>query len=490
MDDDRRGLTPVPALERPARSLFGEILDWMLVPLFLLWPISVAITYVVAQSIAVAPYDRALANTVLALAQQVQDVNGRARLQLPDSAREMLRADETDSVFYLVLGSKGEYLGGDRELPLPSLEHPLPGIVQYRDDVMRGFAVRVAYTWVALPTSPGAQPALVQVAETLEKRSQLANEIIKGVILPQVVVLPLAVVLVWFGLSRGIAPLGKLQERLRARRPDDLSPIDEREVPQEIAPLVRAMNELLQRLSANVAAQKRFVADAAHQMKTPLAGIRTQAELALRNDSPEDMQASLRHLIAGAERATRLVNQLLALARAEDTGSPLDTSIRVDLQAIASEQTQNRVQEALAKGIDLGLEGSETPVEVSGNALLLAEMISNLIDNALRYAPSGAVTVRVTDDEKGPLLEVEDSGPGIPAEERELVFDRFYRILGSEAAGSGLGLAIVREIAQRHRAVLSISDNPRSTAPGMPGTRISVRFPPHSGGRAENAMTA
>jgi len=479
MDDDRKGLPPVPAIERPARSLFGEILDWMLVPLFLLWPISVAITYVVAQSIAVAPYDRGLANNVLALAQQIKDVNGRARLQLPVSAREMLRADETDSVFYLVLGSRGEYLGGDRELPLPSLERPLPGIVQYRDDVMRGFAVRVAYTWVALPTSPGAQPALVQVAETLEKRSQLANEIIKGVILPQFVVLPLAVVLVWFGLSRGIAPLGKLQERLRARRPDDLSAIDEREVPQEIAPLVRAMNELLQRLSANVAAQKRFVADAAHQMKTPLAGIRTQAELALRNASPEDMEASLRHLISGAERATRLVNQLLALARAEDTGSQVDTSVRVDLQAIASEQTQNWVHEAMERRIDLGLEGPEAPVEVVGNALLLAELINNLIDNALRYTPGGGtVTVRVTQDDHGATLDVEDSGPGIPAEERELVFDRFYRILGSNAEGSGLGLAIVREIAQRHGATLSVSDNPQSATPGMPGTRISVRFPP------------
>ncbi|WP_413816408.1 sensor histidine kinase N-terminal domain-containing protein [Pigmentiphaga sp.] len=450
----------------------------MLVPLFLLWPISVAITYVVAQSIAVAPYDRGLANNVLALAQQIKDVNGRARLQLPVSAREMLRADETDSVFYLVLGSRGEYLGGDRELPLPSLERPLPGIVQYRDDVMRGFAVRVAYTWVALPTSPtGAQPALVQVAETLEKRSQLANEIIKGVILPQFVVLPIAVVLVWFGLSRGIAPLGKLQERLRARRPDDLSPIDEREVPQEIAPLVGAMNDLLQRLSANVAAQKRFVADAAHQLKTPLAGIRTQAELALRNASPEDMEASLRHLIAGAERATRLVNQLLALARAEDTGSPVDTSTRVDLQEVASEQTQHWVHEAMERGIDLGLEGTEGPVPVVGDALLLAELLNNLIDNALRYTPrGGTVTVRVMAQDDGPALEIEDSGPGIPPEERELVFDRFYRILGSNAEGSGLGLAIVREIAQRHGAALTISDNPQSTAPDMPGTRVRVHF--------------
>ncbi|VCU69297.1 Sensor protein QseC [Pigmentiphaga humi] len=480
MDQDATGqLAPAPGIERPARSLFGEILDWMLVPLFLLWPISVAITYVVAQSISVAPYDRGLANSVLALSQQIKDVNGRARLQLPVPAREMLRADETDSVFYLVLGSRGEYLSGDRELPLPSLERPLPGIIQYRDDVMRGFAVRVAYTWVALPNTPSAQPALVQVAETLEKRAQLASEIVKGVILPQFVILPLAVVLVWFGLSRGIAPLGRLQQRLRARRPGDLSPIDEREVPQEIAPLVGAMNELLLQLSANVEAQKRFVADAAHQLKTPLAGIRTQAELALRNASPEDMEASLRHLTAGAERATRVVNQLLALARAEDTGSPVDISARVDLQAIASEQAQNWVHEAMERQIDLGFEGPEEPVAAIGNALLLAELINNLIDNALRYTPrGGTVTVRVAEEPEGARLDVEDSGPGIPPGEQELVFDRFYRILGSNAEGSGLGLAIVREIAQRHGATISVSDNPQGGLPGMPGTRISVAFPP------------
>ncbi len=481
MDNDQEALHPLPAtpaFEKPARSLFGEILDWMLAPLFLLWPISVAITYMVAQSIAVVPYDRGLSNSVLVLAQQVKDVNGRARLQLPLSARDMLRADETDSVFYLVLGSHGEYLGGDKELPRPSMEQPLPGIVQYRDDIMRGFGVRIAYTWVSLPTIRGGQPALVQVAETLEKRSQLANEIIKGVVLPQFVVLPLAVLLVWFGLSRGIAPLNKLQARLRARRPDDLSPINEREAPQEIAPLVAGMNDLLLRLSANIEAQKRFVADAAHQLKTPLAGIRTQAELALRNASPEDMEASLRHLISGAERATRLVNQLLALAHAEDASNASRRSDAVDLQAIASEQTQNWVHEAMARQIDLGLEGDDSPLLIKGNALLLAELLNNLIDNALRYTPSGGtVTVRVRQEADGALLEVEDNGRGIPEDERGLVFDRFYRVLGTSTDGSGLGLSIVREIAQQHGALISISDNAAHQISDAPGTRITVRFP-------------
>jgi two-component system sensor histidine kinase TctE len=237
------------------------------------------------------------------------------------------------------------------------------------------------------------------------------------------------------------------------------------------------MNDLLQRLSSNVEAQKRFVADAAHQMKTPLAGIRTQAELALRNASPEDMEASLRQLISGAERATRLVNQLLALARAEDPRNPSNLHSDIDLQAIAQEQTQNWVHEAMSRDIDLGLEGEDDPVMIRGNALLLAELLNNLIDNALRYTPrGGTVTVRVRVTATQAILEVEDSGPGIPEAERELVFDRFYRVLGTATDGSGLGLAIVREIAQQHGAAITVTGNSQPGLGDSPGTRIATAF--------------
>ncbi len=209
------------------RSLFGEILDWMLAPLLLLWPMSIAVTYLVAKSIANGPFDRALETDAYVLARQIQPVNGVAELRLPDATRDFLRADNVDSVFFQVLGTRGELVGGDRDMPLPhDDDRPQPGIVEFRDDVLRGNDIRVAYTTVELPQTPGAQPVLVQVAETLDKRSQLANDIIKGVILPQFVILPLAIVLVWFGLSRGLAPLHALQSNIRARRPDDLSPLE------------------------------------------------------------------------------------------------------------------------------------------------------------------------------------------------------------------------------------------------------------------------
>jgi len=308
----------------------------------------------------------------------------------------------------------------------------------------------------------------------MEKRTELTNDIIKGVIIPQFIVLPIAVLLVWFGLSRGIAPLNALQQRLRARRPDDLSPIDEGATPSEIVPLVGAMNELLDRLSANVQAQRRFVADAAHQLKTPLAGLRTQAELALRDASPDEMQASLRQLIMGSERATRLVNQLLLLARAENPQSV--ELVPADLNAIAHEQTLHWVHQALALNTDLGFEGTDAPLVIAGNDILLAELLNNLVDNALRYTPSGGhITVRVRRTARHAVLEVEDSGPGIPPEERERVFDRFYRVLGTRSAGSGLGLAIVREISQKHHAQVQILEGTAHS--DLPGACIRVLFP-------------
>lgn len=463
-----------PTFAPPRRSLLGEILDWMLAPLFLLWPMSVAITYVVAQNIADVPYDRALASHLRILASQIHVVDGRAMLEMTEPVRRVLRTGETDNVFWLVLDGHGRYLGGDRELPVPKgVDVTAPGATRYEDAMLRGFSIRLAYTRVAAGP-PGAAPAIAIVAETAERRSQLANDIIKGVIIPQFVVLPIAVLLVWFGLSRGVAPLRALQQRLRARRPDDLSPIDERAAPAEIAPLVLAINELLERLSATVHTQRRFVADAAHQLKTPLAGLRTQAELALRDASPDEMQASLRQLVAGSERATRLVNQLLLLARAENPATVGMTPL--DLNQLAREQTTQWAPQALSMGTDLGFEEAHRPVTIAGNAILLAELLNNLIDNALRYTPRGGrVTVRVSGQPDAALLEVEDSGPGIPAQERERVFDRFYRVLGAQAEGSGLGLAIVREIAQKHGALVTLADNP---SPGYPlqGLKITVRF--------------
>ena len=469
-------------------SLFGEILDWMLAPLLLLWPMSIAITYLVAKSIANQPFDHALEDSVTVLAQQVKEIGGKVTARLPGSARDILRADDVDSIYFQISGPRGEVVDGDRDLPLPAPEEAeRSGRVHFRNESLHGTPVRVAYAWVnlqpVLEASAGgvAEPrlALVQVAETLDKRAQLANEIIKGVILPQFIILPVILALVWFALSRGLSPLAQLQERIRARPPDDLSPIDSRQVPEEISPLVGSLNDMLARLAHTIDAQKRFIADAAHQMKTPLAGMRMQSELALRQVDPDEIHRSLEQLAKSSESATRLVNQLLALARAENQPHAGLGFAQLDLAALAREVVLDWVPASFTHEIDLGYEAPETPVDIAGNALMLRELLSNLIDNALRYTPGGgSVTVRVRVSARQALLEVEDTGPGIAPGERPRVFERFYRILGSNAPGSGLGLAIVREIAQQHEADIEIFNNPRSTHKKFPGSLFRLTFPP------------
>ncbi len=483
------------------RTLFGEILDWLLVPLMLLWPVSVVLTYVSAKALSNPPYDRALAESAQVLAEQLKFRGGRITVDLPLPAREILRADEIDTVYFQVLGRRGEFLAGDQELPLPDEDEPaVPGQVQYRDGVVHGFEVRIAYVYARPAGMPvGGKPddktgraglPLVQVAETLNKRAQLANDIVKGVILPQFIILPLAVTLVWFGLVRGLAPLGHLSERIRRRKPGDLSPIDHGSVPDEVAPLIRSINELMRELDSSLKGQQRFIANAAHQLRTPLAGLKTQTELALRqtgsDGDPRELRASLAQMALSTERAARMVNQLLVLTRAE-RGAPGDaesharpTFRAVQLDRLVRDRVRDWVPAALAKHIDLGFddEPDDAPV-VEGDAVLLAELVGNLIDNAIRYTPEGGVIdvrVKTGAPGTGAVLEIEDSGPGIPEHERDLVFERFYRVLGSDPEGrnldgSGLGLAIVREIALRHQARVAIGER----AGG--GAIFTVTFP-------------
>ncbi len=466
--------------QREQRSLFGELLDWMLTPLLLLWPLSLALTWFVAQGIAAKPFDRALEFNLQVLTRLVVLEGDRIVFKLDAQARDLLRADTGDLVYYQVMGPRGELISGDVDIPQPGEEEvPEPGRVMLRDDGVRGDEVRVAYTW--LSRSGSERLVLLQLAETKGKRSTLATEIIKGVMVPQFVILPLAVLLVWLALVRGIRPLNELEQRIRARKPDDLSPIEESFVPQEVAPLVSSINDLLTRLKASLTTQKRFLADAAHQLKTPLAGLRMQAELAQREADPMEIRGSLRQIARASTRATHTVNQLLALARAETTGRSLPNE-RIELSRLVRVVVQASVPRALEHGIDLGFEGPEETPEnclIDGNPTLLQEMVRNLLDNAINYSGrGGVVTVRVLLDRFSgvQILQVEDNGPGIPENERELVLQPFYRALGTNVDGSGLGLAIVQEIAQQHGAVIVMEDAHTERSPR--GLRVSLRFAP------------
>ena len=480
----------VKIFQREQRSLFGEILDWMLTPLLLLWPISLALTWLVAQGIANKPFDRALEYNAQALAQLVTVHRGQAQFNLPQPASELLRADDSDSVYYQVIGPHGEFLAGERALPPPPEGvQPVTGEVHLRDAELRGIAIRMASIWVRIP-GRDAPHALVQVAETREKRSVLATEIIKGVMLPQFLILPLAVLLVWLALARGIKPLHQLEARIRARSPNDLSPLDHHTVPLEVVPLVASVNDLLVRLNDSMSTQKRFLADAAHQLKTPLAGLRMQADLAQREgNSTQELKRSLEQIGHASIRATHTVNQLLALARAEASGTQ-KALLPCDMASLTIDVVLDLVPMALDRHIDLGYEGAqpgEPGVWVDGNPTLLAELVRNLVNNAMNYTPSssaqpGVVTARVLADPFGRVLlvQVEDSGPGVALAERELIFRPFYRTLGTGADGSGLGLPIVMEIARQHGAEVTVDDAHLGQTP--PGACFTVRLPSRADG--------
>ena len=473
-------------------SLFGEILDWMLAPLLLLWPMSVALTWIVAQGIANRPYDHELgsltqevAAQAAALASPDEAARERARAEMALAVQRLLGSDDETRVYYQVLGERGELVAGDADLPVPLEPAAAPVQVRWRNDTMRDEPVRVAYLWPRAADGVESGP-LVQIAETLDKRSRLATEIIKGVILPQFVILPLAVLLVWLALARGIRPLAELQQRIRRRESTDLSPLQERGLPEELAPLVRAINELLHRLDQSISAQRHFLADAAHQLKTPLAGLRTQAELAERaidggQGDAQSLKHALQQIALGSQRAAHMVNQLLAMARAEDREQALQRQ-RVDLAALVRETVRDFVPKAMDKRIDLGYEGPDEG-EVSplqAQPVLLRELVRNLVDNALQYTPAGGtVTARIVADPFGQVsvLQVEDSGPGVPAAERENIFRPFYRALGTQVDGTGLGLAIVQEIAQQHGAEVTVADAHPRTGGGSVGALFTVRFP-------------
>jgi two-component system sensor histidine kinase TctE len=375
------------------------------------------------------------------------------------------------------------FIAGDRDLPVPEGSLPEPGEITYRNDQMMDEPVRVAALVLSIPGAPEQQGVLLQYAETLGKRSRLTTEIIKGVILPQFVILPLAVLLVWLALAKGIKPLNELQQRIRRRESGDLSPIDSREAPEEVAPLVASINDLLQRLDQSLSVQKHFLADAAHQLKTPLAGLRMQAELAVREidagqRDPQALKAALHQISLSSQRAAHSVNQLLAMARAEDQQQALRTQ-EVDLAEVVQEAMRDLFTKAQDKGIDIGYEGADpgSATVLEGQPVLLGELVRNLLDNALQYTPGGGtVTARVLPDPFGQVLvlQVEDSGPGIPDYASTRVFERFYSLPRPDSGkkSTGLGLCFVKEVAQLHGGSVELTNRE-----GVAGAKAMLILP-------------
>jgi two-component system, OmpR family, sensor kinase len=324
--------------------------------------------------------------------------------------------------------------------------------------------------WRVFSTLSAGQ--VVQVAQPMSVRRELAASMALRTVLPLLAALPFLALLIWYIIARGLRPLGRLAAAVGRRSPTALEPLFESNVPREVQPLVSALNGLLGRLGSALDSQRALIADAAHELRTPLTAVHLQAQLAERAQTDTERTATLRELKGGIDRATRLVEQLLTLAR-EEPGVTDDTQTQVDLAALARKVVGDLTPLAMAKRIDLGLNDAAA-VEVRGDAAALATLLSNLVDNAVRYTPDGGrIDVAVESGNGQASLCVRDTGPGISAAERMRVFDRFYR--GSAAngqRGSGLGLSIVKRIADRHGAEIDLG-------PGIDGRglAVSVRFP-------------
>ena len=460
-------------------SLRQRLTYWLLGPLLLLVAAGTFVSYHIALNAANKAYDAALLDPVLAIASHLRRSGNDVELDLPSIAIEALRIDTEDRVYYAVLGAGGERLvAGTARLPAPP-EKLHPGEHTFFDATLEGERVRVAARAVQVENDV---TAVVEVAETLIKRDKLVLELLVASAVPQVLIAFAAVALLWLGIGQGLRPLARLRGEIAARSPKDLRPVSEQDKPEEVRSLVGALNQLLSRLNAAIASQQRFIANAAHQLRTPLAGLKTHAELARREPSTSELRSLLDMIAGETQRTSHLVNQLLTLARAEPGEAP--SGQPVNLHEIVARDVRDWVQRAVGKNIDLGFELEDA--WTLGEPLLLRELAANLLDNALAYTQAGgSVTLRTGVRDGESMLEVEDNGPGIPESERQKVFERFYRVAATGGEGCGLGLSIVSEIAGRHNARVDLAK-----PPGGQGTLIRVVFPRLAAQAAQPAVSS
>jgi two-component system sensor histidine kinase TctE len=443
----------------PARSLRAHLLRMLLPPIAVLLAAGALVAYFPSREPTTEAYDQALIDIGIALGAYIRASPSEYRLELPAAVEQVLRTDRHDTIFYRVESPGGGHIAGDPKLPAPA------GEAFAHDALFNGQKVRV----VSVETPCGGASCTVFVAETTNKRARAAREFLLTSMLPSLLIAFATLLIVWFGVKRGLAPLARLSEELKARSPRDLRPIDAAAAPEETRPLVSAMNGLLQEVANAAQNQQRFLANAAHQLRTPLAGLQAHTELALAQALPESCRAHLEQVHQATIRTARLANQLLALARAEPGGR--GGASELNLRSLIEGEADAWVHQALARDVDLGFELEAA--QVKGDALLLREALANLVHNAIEYSQRGArVTVRTGQRGGESFAEVEDDGPGIAPQERERVLERFYRVPGTPGTGSGLGLAIVREIAAGHGARIELADGAAAR-----GCRVALTFP-------------
>ncbi len=445
-------------------SLKTAIVYRLVIPVMVFIVIETALSFFVTQYYVDKTYDRWLLDSARSLIQEVKVIDDEIYVDLPPTALEIFTWDDVDTTFFKVIAENKGILAGDQLLsePLrPEHTHPIFSNSSVEGEDIRMVSMRV----------PGNLPdnVYIHVAETLNKRRDMMADILLADLIPQLLLTLLISIYLFKGVNRGLAPLHKLANDIAQRSPSDLSPIPETHVFEEVRTLTDTINNLLQKLTSAIAAQQRFIANAAHQLRTPLAGLKLQADRAQREKNIQAMQPALSQIQNSADRASHIITQLLALARS----GPIEGIHQfetIDLHNLTRNICIEWVPKALQKNIELSFEAPEQALFVQGDKVLLTELLGNLLDNAITYGhKQGNILVRLT-NQPLPCLTVEDDGPGIPDTEYDKIFERFYRIPGSSGIGCGLGLAIVKEIADLHQVKLILGNSRQG------GTRIHLEF--------------
>lgn len=454
-------------------SIRRQLMLWLTIPLTTLLVVSALCTYLLAQHFTTDLYDRQLINSADSIAGRIRVLGSKVKVDLPRGAEEIFRHNNRDYFYYQVLAPYGLILAGDQELKAPDEAPAVGEVPTFNNDKVRGSEVRVAVIRMLAPESPMGS-VIIQVAETKNARNELIQQILAGIVLPQLLIIASAVIAVRVGISKGLRPLKKISKAIARRSASDFSPIKLKTVPEEVTTFIMALNDLLEKAKQDINRQRRFGSNAAHQLRTPLAGLKTYAELAMKEEEPEKIKELLTNQQSGIDRMTRTVQQLLSLSKAEHSVTRASTFKTVDLNIVVSDATTDIVPESIERQVELEFKADDVEALIEGDPISLRELTTNLLENALRYnRPGGTVSINVSNNSKVELS-IEDDGIGIPEGERDRVFERFYRVTGSDLdiTGSGLGLAIVSEIAKAHNATVDISEGQEGK-----GTKITVSFP-------------
>lgn len=439
------------------RSLRGQLLVWVMLPLVGAVFIDGVVSLRNSQATAVVVQDRLLLGSARIVAEQVRFEDGGIQAPIPPAALELFQAGAKDMVYYRVIAANDQTITGYPELVLPDT-HLQPETAAFFDAAVRGQSVRAVSYLQPVLTETGLQLVHVQIAQTLHGRDEMARGLWSHALAQHLVTLALVALLIWLGLRNGLRPLLALRDAVLRRRPGSLKPLQLEAVPAELNPLVDAINEYALRLEKHASMQEAFIQNAAHQLRTPLTLLKTQVSYALRTADGSGRDESLAAIRKTVQQASRLVQQLLSLSNAQVHGDLERGGESSDLGDVVRGVLEDMAGRAQSRNIDLGFEGSASRCCVSGHAIALREIVTNLVDNAIRYTPEGGVvTSRIAAADGGVTLTIEDNGPGIPPEERENVFQRFYRIDDRDSDGCGLGLAIVREFAVSIGARVSLS---------------------------------